>query len=64
MVLEVEVGDGQDRGKRSTQLYGPDILTPLSPDSEEFTAAAADTVCAWCNQPASRVTLLYLSNRV
>jgi hypothetical protein len=45
-----------------TQLYGPDILTPLRPESEEFTAAAADNVCAWSNQRTSWVTLLYLSN--
>jgi hypothetical protein len=42
--MVLEVGDEQDRGEWSTQLYGPDIFTPLSPDSEEFTAAAADTV--------------------
>jgi hypothetical protein len=29
---------------RVTQLYGPDIFTPLGPVSDEFTAAADDTV--------------------
>jgi hypothetical protein len=36
----------QLREQGVTQLYGPDIFTPLGPDIDELTAAAADKVCA------------------